>query len=210
MKKGKYIVLEGPEGSGKGTQKELLLEKLNGAGVPCIGVREPGGTPLGEDIRKILKQYKKESYSPEVELCLFNAARRNLFDKIIEPGLNQGKWIVSDRDSTSSLAYQGFAGNVGLEETQGQIEFATKGIKPDMTYLFLLNPEKGLSREEEGGRFTDKGQDYHQDVFKAYYRIGSTGIGDREYHMMDISNMKISQVEKSITKDISSRFNISL
>ena len=210
MKKGKYIVLEGPEGSGKGTQKELLLEKLNGAGVPCIGVREPGGTPLGEDIRKILKQYKKESYSPEVELCLFNAARRNLFDKIIEPGLNQGKWIVSDRDSTSSLAYQGFAGNVGLEETQGQIEFATKGIKPDMTYLFLLNNEKGLSREEEGGRFTDKGQDYHQDVFKAYYRIGSTGIGDREYHMMDISNMKISQVEKSITKDISSRFNISL
>jgi dTMP kinase len=210
MKKGKYIVFEGPEGSGKGTQKKLFLEKLKKVGISCVGVREPGGTPLGEDIRKILKSYGKEDYSSEVELGLFNAARRNLFDKVIEPSLNQGNWVVSDRDSTSSLAYQCFAGGVDLDEAQVQIEFATRGIKPDITYLFLINPEKGLSREKEGGRFTDKGLDYHQEVFQAYHKIGKQGLGDREYYMVDISNLGIGDVEKHVAQDISSRFNISL
>src|SRR5919109_5645781 len=134
--RGLFVTFEGIDRSGKTTQAGLLVEAL---GEEALGVREPGGTEAGERVRAILKD-PTVSLSPEAEALLFAAARSELLAEVILPALDEGRVVVSDRFLDSSLAYQGGARGLGIEEIERVNHFAVRGLKPDLTFLLELSP----------------------------------------------------------------------
>jgi dTMP kinase len=145
---GKLITLEGGDGAGKTTQASKLAQRLRAAGRECVLVREPGGTPVGEEVRRIVKS--SVSRTPRTELLLFEAARAELVETVVRPALLRGAFVVADRFADSSLAYQGFGRGLDLEEIRALNRFATGGLEPDLTLLLDIDPAAGLARS--GGR----------------------------------------------------------
>ena len=165
--RGLFVTFEGIDRSGKTTQAGLLCEAL---GEEALGVREPGGTPAGERVRELLKDPAVE-LSPEAEALLFAAARSELVAEVILPALSEGKVVVSDRFLDSSLAYQGGARGLGIEDVERVNHFATRGLKPDLTFLLDLPPDEAASRAGENDRFEDEGAGLQEAVGAAYERL---------------------------------------
>jgi dTMP kinase len=165
--RGLFVTFEGIDRSGKTTQAGLLCEAL---GDEALGVREPGGTPAGERVRELLKDPSVE-LSPEAEALLFAAARSELVAEVILPALGEGKVVVSDRFLDSSLAYQGGARGLGIEDVERVNHFATRGLKPDLTFLLDLPPDEAASRAGENDRFEDEGAGLQEAVGAAYERL---------------------------------------
>ena len=147
LRSGTFITIEGPEGAGKTTQAELLRRHLAGLGTQAVLVREPGGTPLGEEIRAILLQHREGGIGPRTDALLFNAARAQLVDDVIRPALLRGETVISTRFSDSTLAYQGYGLGLPLDALRALEGFATGGLVPDRTVLLDLAVEDGLSRK---------------------------------------------------------------
>ncbi len=148
-----FITFEGPEGSGKSTQAAILVERLRAAGREVVAVREPGGTPAGEQIRAILLgEGGAVSIDPRSDALLFNASRAQLVADVIRPALARGAVVIADRFADSTLAYQGYGSGLPLEELGALISFATAGLTPDLTLLFDLPVEEGLARKSGSGR----------------------------------------------------------
>jgi dTMP kinase len=147
--RGFFITLEGPDGSGKTAQAERLRALIAAAGRAVLLVREPGGTGAGERIRAILMDRHESSIhlTQRADALLFMAARAQLVERVIEPALAQGTVVISDRYLDSTLAYQGFGGELGLEELRPVGRFATGGLRPDLTILFDVPVEVGLARK---------------------------------------------------------------
>jgi dTMP kinase len=165
--RGLFVTFEGIDRSGKTTQAGLLVEAL---GAEALGVREPGGTPAGEKVRELLKD-PSVSLSPEAEALLFAAARSELVAEVILPALSEGKVVVSDRFLDSSLAYQGGARGLGIEDVERVNHFATRGLRPDLTFLLDLSPEDAAARAGESDRFEDEGSGLQEAVGTAYERL---------------------------------------
>jgi len=165
--RGLFVTFEGIDRSGKTTQAGMLVEAL---GDEALGVREPGGTPAGERVRELLKD-TEVSLSPEAEALLFAAARSELVAEVILPALSEGKVVVSDRFLDSSLAYQGGARGLGIEDVERVNHFATRGLKPDVTFLLDLPPDEAASRAGENDRFEDEGAGLQEAVGAAYERL---------------------------------------
>jgi dTMP kinase len=165
--RGLFVTFEGIDRSGKTTQAGLLVDALGG---DALGVREPGGTPAGERVRELLKD-PSVSLSPEAEALLFAAARSELVADLILPALNAGKVVVSDRFLDSSLAYQGGARGLGIEDVERVNHFATRGLKPDLTFLLDLPPDDAAARAGESDRFEDEGAGLQEAVAAAYERL---------------------------------------
>ena len=140
---GLFICFEGGEGSGKSTQIRSLKRRLNQLNIPNVATREPGGTDFGNRLRKIL-MFSKDTLTPETELLLFNASRSHLIDTVIQPALEEGKVVLCDRFSASTLAYQGYARGVALETVKSANMIATRGIQPDLNIFLDILPEKGF------------------------------------------------------------------
>lgn len=168
--KGKYIVIEGGEGCGKTTQAKLLFNYLNNLNIPCYFGREPGGVEPAEEVRKILKNsnYKIDSVS---ELFGFAFARSLFFQEKVTPILEEGKNFISDRSGFSTLAYQGYAGGVPIEDIELINKIAMRNIKPDLAIIIDINPLKGLEKEIEKDRFGKKGIEYHNQVREGFLKI---------------------------------------
>src|SRR5215208_5328800 len=132
--RGLFVTFEGIDRSGKTTQAGLLVDAL---GDEALGVREPGGTPAGERLREVLKD-PEVPLAPETEALLFAAARSELVANVVLPALAAGKVVVSDRFLDSSLAYQGGARGLGIEDVERVNNFATRGLRPDVTFLLDL------------------------------------------------------------------------
>ena len=149
--RGFFITLEGPDGSGKTAQAERLRALIAAAGRGVLLVREPGGTGAGERIRAILMDRHESSIhlTQRADALLFMAARAQLVERVIEPALAQGIVVISDRYLDSTLAYQGFGGELGLEELRPVGRFATGGLRPDLTLLFDVPVEVGLARKSD-------------------------------------------------------------
>jgi dTMP kinase len=162
--RGLFVTFEGIDRSGKTTQAGLLVDAL---GDEALGVREPGGTPAGEKVRELLKD-PSVSLSPEAEALLFAAARSELVAEVILPALEKGKVVVSDRFLDSSLAYQGGARGLGIEEVERVNHFAVRGLKPDLTFLLELSPEAAAARTGENDRFEDEGAGLQEAVGASY------------------------------------------
>jgi dTMP kinase len=167
--RGLFVTFEGIDRSGKTTQAGLLVDAL---GDDALGVREPGGTPAGEKVREILKD-PSVALSPEAEALLFAAARSELVADVILPALDAGKVVVSDRYLDSSLAYQGGARGLGIDDVERVNQFATRGLKPDITFLLELAPEEAATRAGESDRFEEEGNELQAAVGAAYEALVS-------------------------------------
>ena len=151
MTPGKFIVIEGLEGAGKSTASSLISEVLSAQGIKFIKTREPGGTPLAEAMRKIVKSETEEIITPEAELLLMYASRIQLIENVIKPALNEGVWVLGDRHDMSSLAYQGGGRQLPDDLIMPIRNAVLKGFKPELTILMDLDPRIGLKRAAERG-----------------------------------------------------------
>ena len=149
MKRGLFITFEGGEGAGKSTQAKLLSARLEGAGIPTLVTREPGGTPLGEDIRGLI--LKDRPQDPVTELLLFAAARAEHMTALIRPALDDGTWVISDRFMDSTRVYQGRLYSVEPELIKILERFTVAPDFPDLTLILDLPPEAGLERANTRG-----------------------------------------------------------
>ena len=140
--RGLFVTFEGIDRSGKTTQARMLCDEL---GDDALGVREPGGTEVGERVRELLKDPAVD-LTPEAEALLFAAARAALVARVIKPALADGKVVVSDRFLDSSLAYQGAARGLGVEEVEAINRLATGGLTPDLTLLLAIDPAEAAAR----------------------------------------------------------------
>ena len=161
---GLFVTFEGIDRSGKTTQARMLVEAL---GDDALAVREPGGTEVGERLRELLKD-PSVSISPEAEALMFAAARAELVAQVIRPALDQGKVVVSDRFLDSSLAYQGVARGLGVDDVEQINRFATGGLMPDLTFLLSIDPARAAERAGQLDRFEDEGDSLQKAVYEAY------------------------------------------
>jgi dTMP kinase len=164
-----FVTFEGLDGSGKTTQAELLVEELRREGRDVVATREPGGTTLGEHVRSILLD--GDEISPWAEAALFAAARAELVEHVIVPALKAGRDVVSDRYVDSSLAYQGIARGLGVDEVLELNRSATRGLLPDRTFLVLVDPEEALRRTRASDRIEREGVEFHRAVDGAYREL---------------------------------------
>jgi len=171
-KKGLFITFEGCEGSGKSYQAKKLYQKLNELSIPAILTHEPGGTPLGEKISRLLKWEKNQKLSPLTEMLLFNAARAHHVEKVIKPALKSGKVVICDRFTASTVAYQGYTRGLSQELIETVNEAATQGIKPDLIILLDIPVEEGLARKnkEKPDRFHSESLAFHRRVRNGFLK----------------------------------------
>ncbi|MBM4149058.1 MAG: dTMP kinase [Lentisphaerae bacterium] len=184
MKRGLFISFEGVEGSGKSTHAARVAARLRGAGVDVAEVREPGGTDLGERLRQVLQHTKMECpVSPPGEMFLFCACRAQLVQEVIRPALQAGRWVLCDRFSDSTTAYQGYGRGVDLAALEQINALATGGLVPDLTVLLDVDEGEGIRRAASRGgavydRFEAEKAEFHAKVRNGYRAIAA-GAGDR-------------------------------
>jgi dTMP kinase len=171
---GTFISLEGPEGSGKTSQIPKLAAALEKAGYSVLTTREPGGTSIGDQIRKVLFDLDNTAMDPRSEILLFQASRAQLVEQVIRPALAEGKVVLCDRYADSTLAYQGYGHRVDLEQLKTIIHFATGGLQPDLTLFLDVDVEQGLKRRGSDGdwnRLDDYDVEFHRRVYKGYQEL---------------------------------------
>lgn len=169
-----FITLEGPEGSGKSTQIKRLAKRLEEMGYSVITTREPGGTPIGDQIRQVLIRMENKELHPRTEILLFLAARAQLVEQVIKPALQDGKIILCDRYGDSTLAYQGYGHGLDLEQLRRMLDFATDHLQPDLTILLDLDVKTGLMRkkaEDEWNRLDAYEALFHERVRDGYLQL---------------------------------------
>ena len=191
MAKGKFITFEGGEGCGKSTQALRLRDALEKAGVEVLLTREPGGTWLAERIRGLLKDQTVDPPCDRSELLLFLAARAQLVKNVIRPALARGAWVVSDRFSDSTLAYQGYGRGLPLAVIAEANDFACEGLKPDRTFLLLLDRERAAARMRRREMATNTSAD----------RIETAGDGFHERLAEGFAALAAAEPERIVTID---------
>ena len=174
--RGKFITFEGGEGGGKSTQAARMAGYLRGKGLEVLETREPGGTPESEALRDLLVQGDPDRWSALSELLLITAARVEHVNRLIKPALTEGKWVICDRFADSTLAYQGIAGELGLELVEQLQKLAVGATAPDVTFLLDVRAEAGLQRAEKRGgaaRFEKKGAAFHQTLRDGFLALAN-------------------------------------
>ena len=170
-----FITFEGGEGSGKSVQVKELYKRLSQIAVPALLTREPGGTPFGKKLGRWLKWAQGTNISPLTELLLFNASRAQLLTEVIQPNLESGRVVISDRYSDSTTAYQGYGRGLDLEMVKATNNAATRGLKPNLTVLLDISTEKGLTRKraKRQDRFEQEDMAFHQRVREGYLKLAA-------------------------------------
>ena len=169
-----FITLEGPEGSGKTIQSAALADHLKALGLDVHLTREPGGTSIGDQIRRVLGSLENISMRPSTEFLLFSASRAQHVEEVILPHLESGGVVVCDRYLDSSLAYQGYGHGLSQQDLRAITFFATGGLMPDLTLLLDVPVEDGLRRREEGGswnRLDEYSLEFHRRVRQGYLEL---------------------------------------
>jgi len=185
MGRGRFITFEGGEGCGKSTQVARLRQALEAEGLEVVLVREPGGTWLSEEIRRLIKDQDVEPPCDRAELLLFLAARAQLVRNVIRPALEAGTWVISDRFSDSTLAYQGYGRGLPLDIIREANDFACEGMKPDRTILLDVDPETSRARmrgreastNTTADRIERAGDDFHSRLRKGFLEMAAADPG---------------------------------
>jgi dTMP kinase len=180
-----FITFEGPDGSGKTTQIELLAERLRDLGHDVLITREPGGSSIGDQIRAVVHDVKNLEMTRETEFLLYSASRAQLVRQLIRPHLERGGTVLCDRFADSSVAYQGYGRELDLEMVRCINQFATGGLVPDLTIYLDLPVEVGLQRKEsahatqagEWNRLDQQALDFHRRVREGYLKMAQIDPG---------------------------------
>lgn len=179
MSRGRFITFEGGEGAGKSTQVQRLAAHLRAAGRDVVTTREPGGSPGAESIRDLVLKGAADRWSPVTETLLMYASRRDHIERVIEPALERGAWVVCDRFADSTRAYQGAAGGTDPALIAALETYILGATRPDLTLVFDLPPDVGLARAHARAgnemRFESKGMAFHTGL-----REGFRAIADSE------------------------------
>jgi dTMP kinase len=204
-----FITFEGPDGSGKTMQIQPTAEFLRGRGLSVFTAREPGGTSIGDQVRSVLMNLENTSMNPRAETLLFCAARAQLVDEVIRPHLENGDVVVLDRYADSTLAYQGYGHQNDLGLIRSLLDFATGGLKPDLTLLLDVDPAEGLKRRQKNGgewnRLDAYQLQYHQRVRQGYLEMAQTE--PQRWRVIDASqtpDMVQSQIQRVLLSYLSS------
>lgn len=179
MTRGKFITFEGGEGSGKSTQAKYLFDALNSAGISALHTREPGGTDGAEEIRKLLVSGETGRWDKLTETLLYFAARRDHVEKLIRPSLDRGEWVICDRFTDSTIAYQCYGEGVSIELVNGLQKIILGDFLPDMTFILDIESEKGIervhARQGKGSgredRYERMGSVFHRNVRRGFLEV---------------------------------------
>ncbi len=201
--KGKFITFEGSEGSGKSTQSALVLEYLKSKKLPVMLLREPGGVKISEKIRAILLDEKNKAMGDECETLLYMAARAQLVKEVLKPALEEGKIVLCDRFLDSTIAYQGYGNGVDAKSIESIGQFAVGQIKPDLTLLFDIDTEQGLSRTNaKKDRIELRSVDYHVRVRQGYLALAKEHKNRIKVIKVDTSKEEIFDRVKTLIDQV--------
>lgn len=204
-----FITLEGPDGSGKSSQLPALADYLRNAGYDLVVTREPGGTPVSDQIRDVLMKMENVSIVPRTEILLFLAARAQHVDDLIKPSLKAGKIVICDRFSDSTLAYQGFGHKTDLTILRQLLNFATDGLVPDLTLLLDVPVNVGFERKwanaSEWNRLDDYVETFHQRVRQGYLTLAKEESA--RWVVIDASQSK-EEVQSAMREAIMARLEL--
>lgn len=200
---GKFIVIEGLEGAGKSSAIASVVTHLQAKGIQAETVREPGGTPLAESLRDLVKKKWDEKVSPTTELLLMYASRVQLVDNIIKPALAKNRWVIGDRHDLSSRAYQGGGRQLGDELLQKVRKITLGRFTPDLTLLLDVDEKKGLERARERGeldRIEEEDLAFFQRTRQAYLNIAAKDpsiiVIDANQSMLDVHQAILRAIEE--------------
>lgn len=204
---GKFLVFDGPDGSGKSTQLKLFLKAAKQAGLTITEVREPGGTEIGEKIRDaLLEHLDREEMSLRCEMLLYMASRAQLCEQVIDPALKRGDLVVADRFVSSTYAYQGAAGGIPFAEIDAAAKIAMRDVMPDSTLIFDVDQETAASRLNPLlDRMEAKGAAFHKRVREGYQSLITGDPKAQRYLGIDARGNEI-QVFANIIKALRTRF----
>ena len=197
--RGLFITVEGGEGVGKSTNMAFVEDYLSARGVDLVVTREPGGTRLGEDIRELLLQVRDESVSPMTELLLIFAARAQHINERIEPALAAGKWVLCDRFTDATYAYQSGGRGVDIDTVQQLEELVQGALRPDYTLLLDAPVSIGMARARGRGeldRFEQEALDFFERVRETYLQLARGASG--RYRLIDAS-VSLAAVQRQLT-----------
>jgi dTMP kinase len=170
-----FITLEGPEGSGKTSHVAPLIQFLKEKGCAVFATREPGGTSIGEQVRDVIHDLKNKEMHARTETLLYQAARAQIVEQVIQPRLAAGDIVISDRFADSTVAYQGYGHRQDLAQVRALVNYATGGLTPDLTILLDVDVELGLQRKTKNGsewnRMDAYTIEFHQRVRKGYHEM---------------------------------------
>lgn len=209
--KGLFITFEGNDGSGKSSALQTVKQELLDLGYDVIYTREPGGSPIAEKIREVILDKENVGMDPKTEALLYAASRREHIVKTILPALEAGKVILCDRFLDSSLAYQGYSRDLGLENVLEMNQFATEGLYPDLTILVCTRPEIGMSRIKKDERDMDRLElekmTFHNKVYDGYIALSEkfkdrivviNGEQTKEQVLSDVKNVLYPFIKERI------------
>jgi dTMP kinase len=204
LNKSYFITFEGIDGSGKSTQAKLLIKKLGSSSIQTCFIREPGGTKISEEIRHVLLNKRDEDMIDRTEALLMCASRAQLTKNIIIPELESGKWVIADRYSDSTLAYQGGGRGIDLDCLIKLNEFATFGTVPDITFYIDIDAETGFQRRKNisADRIESAGIDFQDKIRNKYLEIIDY-FSERCVHVD--GNLTIDAISEIIWEEIKNR-----
>ena len=208
--KAKLITLEGIEGCGKTTQQRRLVDLFESKGLRCHKTKEPGGTQIGQLIRKILLHPEHVRMVPACEALLYLADRAQHHSEVIRPALARGEWVICDRYHDSTLAYQGAARGLERSDLDAMFRLATGNLKPDLTILLDLDPDKGVSRARARnrheqlthtvGRFEAEKLHFHQEVRQCFLDLAAAEPDRFEVVKADQSTQNVARAIREIVE----------
>ena len=194
---GLFITLEGPDGSGKSTVSRMLVSYLRDKGLRVTLTREPGGTDISEDIRKIILDNKNTAMKSTTEALLYAASRAQHVGEKIMPAIDADRIVICDRFVLSSLVYQGIGRGLGVESVKAINDFATAGLEPDLLMFFDIDPKKALTRKtkrSKADRLEKEKIEFHQSVYEGYKSLLGTYEGKTQ--IIDASKNKVEVFEQ--------------
>jgi dTMP kinase len=197
-----FVTFEGPEGSGKTTQARLLAEALEHRGWQVTLTREPGGDPVCEQIRSILLDGHDHSVTDRTEVFLYLAARAQHTERVIRPSLAEGRIVICDRFTDSTIAYQGYGSGLNISLLQEMNDFATGELIPDLTFLLDVDVETGLKRQGEKNRMERKGLQYHQRVREGF--LEQAKLNPTRIVVLDATN-DIYTIHRQVLKHVADK-----